>query len=210
MKIIDYGLALHIKPGDLGQTPCGTVNLTAPEQLESGYDSRVDVWGLGLITYMLHTGRLMFQNEEQLNKGIWSLTNLDCSAELVRFITDTVAYDREKRPFPDKVKDHPYFSVDVDRVPSIRSRLYLMSSKRLESFGSHIEPTYLQFDSKNNHTFNEFYEAFHSARFSLNLTKSKTSPLSLCRQTESPTTKYSSTKLDTVCGGYPDSESDQL
>ena len=194
MKIIDYGLALHVKPGDLGQTPCGTANLIAPEQLGSGYDSRVDVWGLGLITYMLLTGRLMFQSEEELKKGTWPLTNLECSAELVRFITETVVYDREKRPFPDKVKDHPYFSLNVDRAPQIRSRLYQLSPLRLESFSSHFEPTYLKFDVKNTRSFNEFYEAFHSTRFSLNLSKSKSSPLSTNRQTESPTTKYSSTK----------------
>ena len=108
-----------------------------------GYDSRVDVWGLGLITYMLLTARMMFQSEEQLKKGTWQLTNLDCSAELVRFISETVVYDREKRPFPDKVKDHPYFSVDVDKAPTIRSRLYKLSPLKLESFNYHIEPTYL-------------------------------------------------------------------
>ena len=143
VKIIDYGLALHVEPGHLGLTPCGTVNLIAPEQFESGYDSRVDVWGLGLITYMLLTGRLMFQSAEELKKGTWPLTNLDCSVELVRFISETVVYDREKRPFPDKVKDHPYFSVDVDKAPKIRSRLHFLSPLKLESFGSHIEPTYL-------------------------------------------------------------------
>ena len=65
VKIIDYGLALPVKLGELAQTPCGTVNLIAPDQLKPGYDHRVDVWGLGLIAYMLHTTKLMFETSEE-------------------------------------------------------------------------------------------------------------------------------------------------
>ena len=60
--------------------------------LKTGYDHRVDVWGLGQICYMLLTPELMFKTEEQLFQARWSIKNLDCTIESIRFISDTVTY----------------------------------------------------------------------------------------------------------------------
>ena len=79
-----------MKPDDVARTPCGTLNLIAPEQLKPGYDHRVDVWSLGLIAYMLLTTKFMFPSHEHLKDGSWSLTNFNCSVELLKFISDTV------------------------------------------------------------------------------------------------------------------------
>ena len=55
VKVIDFGLSKILKHGDFAQTPCGTLMVIAPEALEKRYDHRVDVWGIGLIAYMLLT-----------------------------------------------------------------------------------------------------------------------------------------------------------
>ena len=55
VKIADYGLSCRLYKQSLADTPCGTIEVIAPEALSSGFDHRVDVWGVGVIFYMLLT-----------------------------------------------------------------------------------------------------------------------------------------------------------
>ena len=86
VKIIDFGLACRLNHGDCAKTPCGTLDVIAPEALKSGCDHRADVWGVGLIAYMLLVKDFMFADEERLHKGTWQLPELNCSIDLLQFI----------------------------------------------------------------------------------------------------------------------------
>ena len=55
VKIIDYGLARLLEYGTYDNNPCGTIEVIAPEALGNKSDHRVDVWGIGLISYMMFT-----------------------------------------------------------------------------------------------------------------------------------------------------------
>ena len=112
VKIVDFGLACHLAHGDFAMIPCGTRSVIAPEalmdcseilinRLQTGYDHRVDVWGIGQICYMLLTSDLMFKTDEELYRAKWPMKNLDCSIESIRFISETVTYYMDQRPFPD-------------------------------------------------------------------------------------------------------------
>ena len=66
-----YMLFLQIKEciqgkQSLAQTPCGTIEVIAPEALEPGFDHRVDVWGVGVIFYNLLTSTDLFSGIDQL------------------------------------------------------------------------------------------------------------------------------------------------
>jgi calcium/calmodulin-dependent protein kinase I len=64
IKIADFGLAKLLKQETLMQTACGTPGYVAPEILEgSSYDSSVDVWSLGVITYIILCGFPPFYDE---------------------------------------------------------------------------------------------------------------------------------------------------
>ena len=63
VKIIDYGLSCILQSGKLADTPHGTIELIAPEVLDTSYDQRVDVWGVGIIFYMLLAMDYMFNNK---------------------------------------------------------------------------------------------------------------------------------------------------
>ena len=132
VKIIDYGLSKLLFSGMLADTPHGTIELIAPEVLETGYDQRVDVWGVGVMFYMLIALDYMFDTKNQPSQGKWCISmSLDYSIEALRFINETVQYDRERRPFPNKLLDHPYFKINQAKQKAVNLRLDELKSANL-------------------------------------------------------------------------------
>jgi len=65
IKIADFGLSKDIESGNL-QTSCGTPSYVAPEVLLGGqYDNEVDIWSIGVITYVLLCGFTPFYGDNQ-------------------------------------------------------------------------------------------------------------------------------------------------
>jgi len=65
IKIADFGLSKDLETGNL-QTSCGTPSYVAPEVLMGGqYDSEVDIWSIGVITYVLLCGFTPFYGDNQ-------------------------------------------------------------------------------------------------------------------------------------------------
>ena len=63
---------------------------------------------------MLLTFKNIFGDFDKLNSGQWSIpTELDYSIEALRFLNEIVQYDKNCRPFPDQLTNHPYFKCDV-------------------------------------------------------------------------------------------------
>ena len=57
LKLIDFGLAHKLKPGQVAQTVCGTVEYMAPEVLqEQDYGLWVDWWSVGILMYEMLFG----------------------------------------------------------------------------------------------------------------------------------------------------------
>ena len=78
------------------------MEVIAPEALNPGFDQRVDVWGVGVIFYMLLTSSNLFSNFDELSLGSWSIsTDLDYSIEAVRFLNEILTWNPNFRPYPD-------------------------------------------------------------------------------------------------------------
>ena len=61
LKICDFSLATRLKQKKKLYEICGSPYYIAPEMLmETGYDSKVDVWSLGIVIFMLFHGWLNF------------------------------------------------------------------------------------------------------------------------------------------------------
>lgn len=65
VKIADFGLSRMIDQAKMMQTACGTPGYVAPEVLQAqGYGFEVDMWSIGVITYILLCGFPPFYAEE--------------------------------------------------------------------------------------------------------------------------------------------------
>lgn len=65
LKIVDFGLSKIIGPNESSLDPFGTLSYVAPEVLlQKPYGKEVDLWSLGVITYLMLSRVLPFDDEE--------------------------------------------------------------------------------------------------------------------------------------------------
>jgi len=65
LKIVDFGLSKIIGPNESSLDPFGTLSYVAPEVLlQKPYGKEVDLWSLGVITYLLLSRVLPFDDED--------------------------------------------------------------------------------------------------------------------------------------------------
>jgi len=64
IKLLDFGLGKIIGPGEKCTEPYGTLSYVAPEVLtEKPYGKKIDIWSVGVITYLMCVGCLPFDHE---------------------------------------------------------------------------------------------------------------------------------------------------
>jgi len=79
LRIADFGLASFVEDGELLKLRCGSPGYVAPEILEDlGYAESSDIFGAGVILYVLLTGRPVFRGYN-LNEIL--LKNKRCEVE---------------------------------------------------------------------------------------------------------------------------------
>ena len=61
MKVIDFGFARLVKPGEFLREYCGSYHYLAPEMIKrEPYDLKVDLWSVGVVTYILYVSERLF------------------------------------------------------------------------------------------------------------------------------------------------------
>ena len=65
IKLCDFGLSKFIGPTQTSTDPFGTISYVAPEVLlAKPHGKQVDIWSLGVITYLLLCGYLPFDDDD--------------------------------------------------------------------------------------------------------------------------------------------------
>ncbi|KAL2757098.1 hypothetical protein ACRALDRAFT_1049301 [Sodiomyces alcalophilus JCM 7366] len=141
-KVGDFGLAALLVTGkDMHTirrtTLCGTPNYIAPEILEKGkkgHDHMVDIWSLGIIMFAMLTSKPPFQStstEEIYRRARerdyeWpsSETSQKYISMEAKDIVASMLEDADRRPDPDTIVQHPFFTsgympVDTEITPRL-------------------------------------------------------------------------------------------
>lgn len=97
--ISDFGLSKFFERGQLLHTRCGTIGYTAPEiVLGESYSPKVDLWAVGVVTYILLSGIApFFGHEHQVFEQI-SRCDYDFPTQYFGHISDSGATVPSLRP----------------------------------------------------------------------------------------------------------------
>eukprot|EP00127_Corallochytrium_limacisporum_P000545 Clim_evm1s18 gene=Clim_evmTU1s18 len=124
IKVADFGLAKLLQgQNHLASTVCGSPLYMAPEVMHGeAYDSKAELWSLGVITYECLVGRPPFNAESRqgLTRGIKDMArNLrfpsSMSNELQKFLRSLLQYDPKQRHLP-KSWMEAAFSASLEQI----------------------------------------------------------------------------------------------
>ena len=120
IRILDFGLSKITTPNEKCTEPYGTLTYCAPEIiLDEPYNKEVDMWSLGVMTYLMVSGRLPFNSEDE-NKiarqiafdqpdfsknSVWKTLSNEC----IDFIKKLLEKDAKKRMLIEDAIKHPWF-----------------------------------------------------------------------------------------------------
>jgi len=70
VRLVDWGFATFLRPGERLKGLCGTSYYVSPEVLSGTYDERADIWSCGVVLYVMLSGRPPFtgRNESVFRK----------------------------------------------------------------------------------------------------------------------------------------------
>ncbi|CAI5536882.1 unnamed protein product, partial [Closterium sp. Naga37s-1] len=120
VKVIDFGVAVFFKPGDVYSDIVGSPLYIAPEVLHEAYGPESDIWSAGVILYVLLAGvppfrgdsdeavfQAILEQEPDLQRAPWP----DVSDEGKDLVLRMLTKDPALRITADDVLDHPWLSM---------------------------------------------------------------------------------------------------
>lgn len=137
VALADFGTAERIEPGEKLSARVGTVAFWAPEVWACRYDFLVDVWAVGITTFILLSGSLPFEGEEEVCRPL-GLGELPFKAPYFAtractdFIACCLAKDPEERPAAAEAARHPWMTTPPTRSSS---KLSFLQGPEAAEFG---------------------------------------------------------------------------
>lgn len=162
LKAIDFGISVFCEPGQEVDVRAGTPIFIAPEVLRCRYAYPADMWSVGIVAYMLLSGRLPFTGEEGAevaslymtshvynNKDVFRAVlyaDLDferppwdvVSAEALDFVQSLLSRNPEERPTATAALSHPWLRATAVGDQSSHDVVELGDSivQRLQRYGT--------------------------------------------------------------------------
>ena len=125
IKVADWGFATLCESDSLTQV-CGSLDYIAPEILQrEKYGKAVDMWSVGVVTYMLLGGRPPFQAADE-TVSVWKIKHCeyefdkahwwDVSDEAKDLISHMLVHDSSKRFTAQQALAHPWLHLTDDEL----------------------------------------------------------------------------------------------
>jgi calcium-dependent protein kinase len=122
LKLIDFGLSKHYVPGDVQHDIVGTPYTCSPEVIAGNYDSKCDMWAIGVLSFMLLCGETPFggcggpESILELRNNIIAAkyqfepvnTWKNVSPEAKDFVSKLLVVDPKARPSAIETQQHPW------------------------------------------------------------------------------------------------------
>jgi serine/threonine protein kinase len=137
IKIIDFGLSKQLKVNERMKKKLGTPYYLAPEVLEENYGKEVDMWSIGVITYVILCGyppfygngaKELFRNIYQVNYEFWDEDWGFISDEAKDFISKLLVKDISSRMTIDEALWHPWIVSGLNGNTSAESTINEINS----------------------------------------------------------------------------------
>ena len=156
IKLIDFGLARELKPGEVTRCALGTPDFVAPEAISfNEIKLQTDMWSTGVLTYVLLSGLMPFAGEDD-NETLCNIANLDwefdkesfeeISADARDFIQKLLTLSPDERMNSDEALQHPWMKANEDRAGKIntkRHRAFLARRRWMKSVNAVMAVTKL-------------------------------------------------------------------
>ena len=148
IKIIDFGVSTKFYKNKFLNHKCGSAYYVAPEVLKDRYNEKVDIWSLGVILYIMLSGKppINGKNPMEILKKIYLLKKIDFSIlencvtfECLDFLKKMLTIDFEKRPSANDLLNSPWLVSKSKKKTNFKT--YNKILKSLRNFQSH---NYLQ------------------------------------------------------------------
>ncbi len=124
LKLTDFGGSNYLEGGNVRYTTCGTQIYHSPEMLlKKGYDTRVDIWAIGILIFELMVGRPPFKADAQhsMEDNIVNLRiNWPNTMNLLakNLISKILKKEPEQRPSLKEILEHQFILSYVDNPTS--------------------------------------------------------------------------------------------
>jgi len=144
IKITDFGFACFFNPKEQGlREVLGSPLYMAPEIIqEQPYNHKVDIWSIGVITYILLSGRPPFKGRSKneifrsimqgslsFDNPIWDVI----SAEAKDFIVRALHSDPSKRATAKNLLEYPWLYRQINEV-NVKDQVQLEVANNLKQF----------------------------------------------------------------------------
>ena len=137
LKLTDFGGSNYLEGGNVRYTTCGTQIYHSPEMLlKKGYDTRVDIWAIGILIFELMVGRPPFKSdsEHSMEDNIVNLRiNWPSTMNLLakNLVSKLLKLEPDQRPTLKEILEHQFI---LSYVQNPSSRLILPSEVIIKPF----------------------------------------------------------------------------
>lgn len=139
IKVIDFGASQRFDPAKKMNQIYGTAYYIAPEILKSDYNEKCDIWSIGVILFILLSGRPPFGGEndkeilDSVRQGVFSFSGQEwknISSDAKDFIKQMLMYDPNTRISAENALNHPWIKKQVHEQIDLSSTLNALNNLR--------------------------------------------------------------------------------
>jgi len=125
LKMIDFGLSKSFKDYTIMEGMVGTCQYMAPQVIDEGYSEKCDIWSIGVIMYIMLTGKFPFDGDTQ-DEIFKNILDSEYDLEIIQkkkishdgilFLQSLLAHDEYERLDAAEALRHPWLEKEISAM----------------------------------------------------------------------------------------------